>query len=405
LRSHGQSFPRTSFGLWPRKRRMRRRRGGCRRARGFPRGGPQDRRRALRDGSADAPRSGSSPERRRPGGAVEPPLGRARTAPELGAEGRAGADGARGACPSRGRCGALAARGPEGEDRGALRGHPARAHPGQAAGGKQPGASSRRHSAFAAARLRPQHPKSDPAAQGVQKNFAVTVAEAPRGTRPRTAPRRLVPGVRHGSRHRSEAHGGRADRPAGHADSHPGPARHPPARIPREPLHPGLHLRRRLRPGRGATAALVMPWVDTQAVNAHLAGISRTMAEGAQPILVPDGAGWHGARALRVADTITLLPLPSCPGTRSGPDHPGLPARQPPRHLRLRDLRGPRRAVLRGLPSSTKSAWIWSVSWGRAESDQWVRCSILDEHISPRRSAFFTARSVLRDIRDGVRAC
>ena len=32
-------------------------------------------------------------------------------------------------------------------------------------------------------------------------------------------------------------------------------------------------------------------------------------------------------------------------------------------------------------------------------------CSIPDDHIDPRRSAFFMARSVLRDIRDGVRAC
>jgi len=24
-------------------------------------------------------------------------------------------------------------------------------------------------------------------------------------------------------------------------------------------------------------------------------------------------------------------------------------------------------------PSSTKSAWIWPVSWGRVESSQWVR--------------------------------
>jgi predicted homoserine dehydrogenase-like protein len=32
-------------------------------------------------------------------------------------------------------------------------------------------------------------------------------------------------------------------------------------------------------------------------------------------------------------------------------------------------------------------------------------CSIPDDHISPRRSALFMARSVLRDIRDGVRAC
>ena len=32
-------------------------------------------------------------------------------------------------------------------------------------------------------------------------------------------------------------------------------------------------------------------------------------------------------------------------------------------------------------------------------------CSIPDDHIDPRRSAFFMARSVLRDIRRGVRAC
>ena len=35
----------------------------------------------------------------------------------------------------------------------------------------------------------------------------------------------------------------------------------------------------------------------------------------------------------------------------------------------------------------------------------WLRCSIPDDHIDPRRSAFFMARSVLRDIRSGVRAC
>jgi len=33
------------------------------------------------------------------------------------------------------------------------------------------------------------------------------------------------------------------------------------------------------------------------------------------------------------------------------------------------------------------------------------RCSIPDDHISPRRSALFMARSVLRDVRDEVRPC
>ena len=34
-----------------------------------------------------------------------------------------------------------------------------------------------------------------------------------------------------------------------------------------------------------------------------------------------------------------------------------------------------------------------------------AKCSIPDDHIDPRRSAFFMARSILRDIRRGVRAC
>ena len=41
-----------------------------------------------------------------------------------------------------------------------------------------------------------------------------------------------------------------------------------------------------------------------------LAEILKTVAEGAHAILAPDGPGRHGARALRVPDNITLLPLP-----------------------------------------------------------------------------------------------
>ena len=63
-------------------------------------------------------------------------------------------------------------------------------------------------------------------------------------------------------------------------------------------------------PERAATAALVMPHADTAAMNAHLAEISRTVADGAHAVLVLDGAGWHGSKALRVPDNITLLPLP-----------------------------------------------------------------------------------------------
>ena len=34
-----------------------------------------------------------------------------------------------------------------------------------------------------------------------------------------------------------------------------------------------------------------------------------------------------------------------------------------------------------------------------------VRCSIPDDHIDRRRSALFVARSILREVRDGRRAC
>ena len=53
-----------------------------------------------------------------------------------------------------------------------------------------------------------------------------------------------------------------------------------------------------------------MAHADTPAMNAHLAEISRTVANGAHAVLVLDGAGWHGSKALKVPDNITLLPLP-----------------------------------------------------------------------------------------------
>ncbi len=81
-------------------------------------------------------------------------------------------------------------------------------------------------------------------------------------------------------------------------------------RAPRDTRYTWAYIFGAVCPGRGATAALVMPNADTQAMNAHLTGISRTVAEGAHAILVPDGAGWHGSKALRVPDNITLLQLP-----------------------------------------------------------------------------------------------
>jgi hypothetical protein len=63
-------------------------------------------------------------------------------------------------------------------------------------------------------------------------------------------------------------------------------------------------------PERGAAAGLVLPTVNTQAMNAHLAEISRSVAPGAHAVLVLDGAGRHGSAALVVPDNLSLLTLP-----------------------------------------------------------------------------------------------
>jgi hypothetical protein len=63
-------------------------------------------------------------------------------------------------------------------------------------------------------------------------------------------------------------------------------------------------------PAEGKGAGLVMPWCDTEAMQAHLEEISTQVARGAHAVLILDRAGWHISNDLRVPDSITLLPLP-----------------------------------------------------------------------------------------------
>lgn len=63
-------------------------------------------------------------------------------------------------------------------------------------------------------------------------------------------------------------------------------------------------------PARAVGAALVMPHANTEAMNAHLAEISRQVTPGAHALLVLDGAGWHNSNSLVVPDNITCVPLP-----------------------------------------------------------------------------------------------
>jgi len=67
-------------------------------------------------------------------------------------------------------------------------------------------------------------------------------------------------------------------------------------------------------PARGTGAALVMPAVSIDAMNKHLAEISQCVSVSAIALLILDGAGWHRARALPVAERLRLWHLPPyCP--------------------------------------------------------------------------------------------
>ena len=63
-------------------------------------------------------------------------------------------------------------------------------------------------------------------------------------------------------------------------------------------------------PARGVGAAVVMPEVNVEAMNNHLAEISRNVSAGAIALLILDGAGWHKSPRLDIPDNIVLLRLP-----------------------------------------------------------------------------------------------
>jgi hypothetical protein len=79
----------------------------------------------------------------------------------------------------------------------------------------------------------------------------------------------------------------------------------------RDNRHDSAHLFGAICPARAVGAAIIMPAVNTEAMNEHLKEISTQVAQGAHAVLVLDGAGWHQTGGkLVVPDNITLLPLP-----------------------------------------------------------------------------------------------
>jgi len=80
---------------------------------------------------------------------------------------------------------------------------------------------------------------------------------------------------------------------------------------PRDQRYDWAYLFGAVCPARDVGAALVLPQADSEAMNLHLAEISRHVTAGAHAILTLDGAGWHqtGGR-LKVPPNISLLHLP-----------------------------------------------------------------------------------------------
>jgi len=62
-------------------------------------------------------------------------------------------------------------------------------------------------------------------------------------------------------------------------------------------------------PSRGTAAGLVLPYVNTEAMQLHLEEVSRTVATDAHALMLVEGAGWHFAKNLSVPENITLQQL------------------------------------------------------------------------------------------------
>jgi hypothetical protein len=81
-------------------------------------------------------------------------------------------------------------------------------------------------------------------------------------------------------------------------------------RAPRDRGFEWAYLFGAICPQRSAGAAVVMPEINVEAMNEHLAEISRRVSLGAIALLVLDGAPWHTSPRLKRPDNIVLLPLP-----------------------------------------------------------------------------------------------
>jgi hypothetical protein len=88
-----------------------------------------------------------------------------------------------------------------------------------------------------------------------------------------------------------------------------GASRHP-ARAPHDQRTQSAYIFGAICPELGKGAGPVMPWCDTQAMQAHLAEISTMVEPGSHAVAILDQAGWHMSDRLDIPVNMTLLPLP-----------------------------------------------------------------------------------------------
>lgn len=144
---------------------------------------------------------------------------------------------------------------------------------------------------------RPRHPKTDPAAQETFKEaFAAQVAEAlPATAKGKSIEVWLQDEARVGQQGTlTYVWAKRGSRP----------------RALRDRRFTWACLFGAVCPARATGAAVIMPEVNVEAMEDHLAEISRCVSEGAIAVLLLDGAGWHSSSRLKLPDNIVLLPLP-----------------------------------------------------------------------------------------------
>ena len=195
---------------------------------------------------------------------------------------------------------------------------------------------------FSRISARPQHPRSDPAsASRVQKKLPELIAAA---VGEKALGKRIEIWFQDEARIGQK---GELTRQWARRGSRP--------RQPRDQRYQAAYLFAAACPEAEKTAALVLPQVNTEAMNLHLAEIARHVAADAHAVVILDQAGWHGGNALIVPENLTLLPLPPYSPELNPIENlwqfltPQLPQRP-----RLRRLPSGRRCLLRRLEPSPR---------------------------------------------------